>query len=228
MTGFSTFGFNGEPVENFPLGKIDRACGIPGSFSWTGWAQLVETKPEHGHGEVELRSEGCGQCHIGGGYHPATELMMPVGDVPDEVKEGVDCLICHAKGYDMNQRYVIEDEHGLRWNQDRSLKTAMTVGLPTTDNCLLCHQHNLGGDMEDVPQANAANNTAKAVDEAGSTVETTDNDTEIYADAEGTGSKGRAHEDELLEESLDEEQQADSDEGITNTEDGQRHLDIEA
>ncbi len=160
--GFSTYGYdgrevNGEGTRAIPVGKIDRACGIPGSFSWTGWAQLVETKPEHGHGEVELRSEGCGQCHIGGGYHPATELMMPVGDVPDEIKEGVDCLICHAKGYDMNQRYVIEDEHGLRWNQDRSLKTAMTVGLPTTDNCLLCHQHNLGGDMEDVPQANAAN-----------------------------------------------------------------------
>ncbi len=160
--GFSTYGYdgrevNGEGTRAIPVGKIDRACGIPGSFSWTGWAQLVETKPEHGHGEVELRSEGCGQCHIGGGYHPATELMMPVGDVPDEIKEGVDCLICHAKGYDMNQRYVIEDEHGLRWNQDRSLKTAMTVGLPTTDNCLLCHQHNLGGDLEDVPQANAAN-----------------------------------------------------------------------
>ena len=162
--GFSTYGYdgrevNGEGTRAIPVGKIDRACGIPGSFSWTGWAQLVETKPAHanGEGEVEMRSEGCGQCHIGGGYHPATELMMPIGDVPEEVKEGVDCLICHAKGYDMNQRYVIRDEHGLRWNQDRSLETAMTVGQPTTDNCLLCHQHNLGGDLEDVPQANAAN-----------------------------------------------------------------------
>jgi hypothetical protein len=29
------------------VGKIDRACGIPGSFSWTGWAALVESaRPE--------------------------------------------------------------------------------------------------------------------------------------------------------------------------------------
>ncbi|MBF0379936.1 MAG: nitrite reductase [Magnetococcales bacterium] len=151
--GFSTFGFDGREVNGdgtrpIPVGKINRACGVPGSFTWTGWADLVKAKPEHAHGEVELRSEGCGQCHIGGGYHPSTEQMLPAHDAPTTAKDGIDCLICHSPTYDMNQRYVIEDDNGKRWNQDRSMKAALTVGQPTMETCLFCHQHNMGGDME--------------------------------------------------------------------------------
>lgn len=149
--GFSTYGYDGRKVNEeghkIPVGKIDRACGIPGSFSWTGWAELVESKPEHLHGETELRSEGCGQCHIGGNYHPATERMMPVGDVPESAKDGIDCLICHSQQYDMNYKYVIQDDYGKRWNQDRTLKAAITVTNPTNKNCLNCHQHNMGGSL---------------------------------------------------------------------------------
>ncbi|MGB5833352.1 MAG: multiheme c-type cytochrome [Thiohalocapsa sp.] len=158
--GFSTFGYDGRRVNaegsrRIPIGKINRACGIPGSFSWTGWAALVKTRPHGDSGahpdaaageDVVLRSEGCGQCHIGGNYQPATEMMMPVGDVPDVAKHGIDCLICHSDRYDMNQRYVIEDRHGLRWNQDRSMRAALSVGRTSTENCLRCHQHNMGGD----------------------------------------------------------------------------------
>jgi len=151
VAGFTTYGYDGRQVNTdgrpIPVGKIDRACGIPGSFSWTGWAALIETKPEHAHGEVEMRSEGCGQCHIGGNYQPATELMMPIGDVSFDTKQGIDCLICHSQQYDMNYKYVIKDEVGTRWNQDRTLKAAMTVTNPTSDNCLNCHQHNMGGDI---------------------------------------------------------------------------------
>ena len=148
---FSTYGYDGRRVNEtgaipIPMGKIDRACGIPGSFSWTGWAKLIDSKPEALGGESETRSEGCGQCHIGGNYHPATEKMMPVGDVPEEAKQGLDCLICHSATYDMNERYVIQDDYGMRWNQDRSMRAAMTVALPKNKNCLNCHQHNLGGD----------------------------------------------------------------------------------
>ena len=150
--GFSTIGYDGRQVNKdtrtIPVGKIDRACGVPGSFTWTGWASLIRTVPEHANGDTVLRSEGCGQCHIGGGYHPNTENMMPgnVVPTPDVTKDGVDCLVCHATAYDMNQRYVVKDEYGLRWNQDRSLKSAMSVGRPGNDNCLNCHQHNMGGD----------------------------------------------------------------------------------
>lgn len=149
--GFSTYGYDGRQVNtgegrSIPVGKINRACGIPGSFSWTGWAELIKSKPSHGE-EIEIRSEGCGQCHIGGNYHPATEKMMPIGDVPVDAKQGIDCLICHADQYDMNQRYVIEDDYGRRWNQDRSMKAALSVGRATNKNCLNCHQHNMGGDV---------------------------------------------------------------------------------
>jgi cytochrome c554/c'-like protein len=159
--GFTTYGYDGREVnaeenQQIPVGKIDRACGIPGSFSWTGWASLVKSKPAHLDGEEEIRSEGCGGCHIGGNYQPATEKMMPIGDVPDEAKQGIDCLICHSQKYDMNQRYVIEDEVGLRWNQDRTMKAALTVTKPTDYNCLTCHQHDLGGDMYEFNDAGKA------------------------------------------------------------------------
>ncbi len=152
--GFSTIGYdgrkvNGKGTRKIPIGKIDRACGVPGSFSWTGWAALIETKPEHLHGKKELRSEGCGQCHIGGNFHPATEMMMPIGSVPKVAKEGIDCLICHSQEYNMNYRFVLQDKHGLRWNQDRTMKAAMAVTHPTNENCLNCHQHNLGGDAHE-------------------------------------------------------------------------------
>jgi hypothetical protein len=149
--GFSTYGYDGRQVNasgsrKIPVGKIDRACGIPGSFTWTGWAALVASRPAAAQGAVELRSEGCGQCHIGGNYQPATEKMMPVGDVPDDAKDGIDCLICHSTEYDMNQRHVIRDAHGQRWNQDRSMRAALAVGPIRNDHCLRCHQHNMGGD----------------------------------------------------------------------------------
>ena len=149
--GFSIYGYNGKKVNEegrpIPVGKIDRACGIPGSFSWTGWAALVETKPDSLHGQIVMRSEGCGQCHIGGNYQPATEDMMPIGDVPNSAKQGIDCLICHSQSYDMNYKYVIKDNVGYRWNQDRSMRAALTVTKPTNKNCLNCHQHNMGGDV---------------------------------------------------------------------------------
>ncbi len=149
--GFSTYGFNGKRVNSkgrpIPVGKIDRACGIPGSFSWTGWAVLVKTYPNGKDKPAVMRSEGCGQCHIGGSYDPATEKMMPGGVIPAETKEGIDCLICHSQNYDMNYKYVIKDKVGYRWNQDRTMEAAMSVTIPTNKNCLNCHQHNMGGDV---------------------------------------------------------------------------------
>jgi cytochrome c3-like protein len=148
--GFSTYGYDGrrvnEGAHKIPVGKIDRACGIPGSFSWTGWASIIKAKPHSSSGKTVMRSEGCGQCHIGGGYHPATEKMMPIGDIPSATENGVDCLICHSDSYDMNYRYAMEDDNGIRWNQDRTMRAAMTVSQPQNANCLNCHQHNMGGD----------------------------------------------------------------------------------
>lgn len=139
--GFNTYGFNGELVKGIPLGKIDRACGIPGSFTWTGWATLVKTKTG------QTRSDGCGQCHPGGQYGPITGSMFPGYKPLDREFAATDCLICHSAAYDMNQKYVVRDPDGrYRWNQDRTMKAAMAVVKPTSDNCLRCHEHNHGGD----------------------------------------------------------------------------------
>ena len=142
MSGFNTYGFNGKLVQGIPMGKIDRACGIPGSFTWTGWATLVKTK------KGDLRSDGCGQCHPGGQYGPMTGTMFPGYSPVNEEFESMDCLICHSAAYDMNMKYVVQDPNGkYRWNQDRSMKAAMAVVRPTSDNCLRCHEHNHGGDL---------------------------------------------------------------------------------
>jgi hypothetical protein len=140
-SGFATYGFNGEKVEGFPLGKMDRACGVTGTFTWTGWATLIPTA----HGDTI--SEGCGQCHIVGQYGPISGAMMPGYRATDAEWEATDCLICHAAEYDMNYRQVVQDSNGkYRWEHDRRFISAMSVGLPKSENCLHCHQHNLGGD----------------------------------------------------------------------------------
>ena len=140
-TGFSTYGFNGEQVDNFPLGKLDRACGIPGSFTWTGWAVTIT------NARGEEFSEGCGQCHIVGQYGPISSAMMPFYRATDEEFDATDCLVCHAREYDMNARQVVTDPDGRnRWAQDRRLIAAMSVGTPSADQCVRCHQHNMGGD----------------------------------------------------------------------------------
>ena len=150
--GLSTYGYDGRKVNQpgngtpVPAGKIGRAWGVTGTFTWTGWAQLIQTRPESAEGEVVMRSEGCGQCHIGGMYGPPTDMMMPFSIRDKNREHAIDCLICHAVSYDMNERYVVDDGVGLRWNQDRSMKAALTVTRPQSRMCLRCHQHNMGGD----------------------------------------------------------------------------------
>jgi len=72
---------------------------------------------------------------------------MPGYRTLQEEKDAIDCLICHSVAYDMNKRTVVVDKDGrMRWNQDRSMKAAISVTKPTSQACLHCHQHNLGGD----------------------------------------------------------------------------------
>lgn len=74
--------------------------------------------------------------------------------------------------------------------------------------------------------ASAVNRQIKAAEEAGSTVETEDDDNRVFADSEGGGSEGRAFEEGAAAE--DEQGEEASDTGITTDEDGQLHLDLEA
>ncbi len=138
----NVYGFNGKLADNFPMGKINRPCPKPGSFAMTSWAEIVVTE------SGDTLSEGCGQCHIGGEYQAPLGEMMPGYVTTTDEKNTIDCLICHAVGYDMNKKQVTIDANGReRWTEDRSLYAAMSVGRPTSQNCLRCHQHNFGGDV---------------------------------------------------------------------------------
>ncbi|MGB5573718.1 MAG: multiheme c-type cytochrome [Thermoanaerobaculia bacterium] len=138
----NVYGFKGELADDFPMGKIDRPCPKPGSFSFTAWAEVVEME------DGRTLSEGCGQCHIGGQYQAPLGEMMPAYRTTRAEREAIDCLICHAAAYDMNRKQVVVGADGRgRWDQDRSMLAALSVVTPTGKTCLRCHQHNFGGDI---------------------------------------------------------------------------------
>jgi hypothetical protein len=138
----NVFGFNGEKVGDFAMGKINRPCPKPGSFAMTAWAEVVVLE------SGDTLSEGCGQCHIGGQYQAPLGEMMPGYRTLQSEKDAIDCLICHSASYDMNRKQVVIDDNGLgRWDQDRTMYAAMGVTHTTAQTCLRCHQHNMGGDI---------------------------------------------------------------------------------
>ena len=131
----NVYGFNGELADNFDMGKINRPCPKPGSFAMTAWAAFVVL--ENG----DTLSEGCGQCHIAGQYAAPLGEMMPGYSTLDIEKETIDCLICHAVAYDMNRKQAVADANSrIRWDQDRSLKAAMSVTRPKAQACLRCQR----------------------------------------------------------------------------------------
>ncbi len=82
------------------------------------------------------------------------------------------------------------------------------------------------GEARRAGQHNAIRQHAKSVTDAGNTVETTDADSRVYGDTEGTGSQGRElGEDESRKDNQDEKKNPP---GIRTDKDGQLHLDLEA
>ena len=75
-------------------------------------------------------------------------------------------------------------------------------------------------DTQEAQRASAERRHTAAVDAQDSTVETTDNDTQVYADAEGTGSQGRA-----FSETPEQQEPAESEQG---GEVEGRNIDLEA
>ena len=75
-------------------------------------------------------------------------------------------------------------------------------------------------------QVHAADRQVRTIDEAGTTVDTDDADTQVYADAEGTGSLGRELEEEASEAA--DSQAKGSHNGLTRDRDGRPHLDLQA
>lgn len=73
-------------------------------------------------------------------------------------------------------------------------------------------------------EANAARRNARAIDDAGNLIETSDNDTAVFTDAEGAGGQGREHEQPGQEHHEDHPNEADA--GLTRDKDGRLHLDV--
>lgn len=110
-----------------------RYCALPGSIPPINWLGILN--PE------KKTVSGCGLCHIGDGSKPTAQLS-------EAQKNGIDCLICHAKKYDMTKRTVYKDGSTLKLAQDRSLEAARTVGgVPTAEACLRCHNNAGGGPL---------------------------------------------------------------------------------
>lgn len=119
-------------------GMLDRACALRGTNMLVTYDQ------------------SCGACHVG------IDLPFPdpqTGQPFDWQLANIDCLVCHAAVYDMDNDGVaepLEDAQGRArvanaqlghdvWHQDRSMSTAETVGGPVTqDACLRCHEHGQG------------------------------------------------------------------------------------
>jgi hypothetical protein len=117
------------------LGKINTIndfCTNP----LANWIGLVHNS------RGDVLSKGCSKCHAG------------LGKVPDEQisraqLENIDCLICHASGY---QRDLYTNADGsLAWkpvlwkNQEGLDSVSKRIGLPTRTTCLRCHSGSGGG-----------------------------------------------------------------------------------
>jgi hypothetical protein len=134
-------------------GMLDRACGLPGTTLMANNYAGVSTSPVDG----TKRDEGCGKCHVA--YKPPYKYASFA-----EAQNDIDCLRCHATVYGAEwddpanialygtntqphaRKVVTHTDGSLTWSQDRSLKTAQSVGnLPKAKHCLRCHDHGYTG-----------------------------------------------------------------------------------
>ncbi len=114
------------------LNTINDFCTNPKS----NWIGLVRNS------RGEILTKGCSQCHAGLG-------ALPQEKISQAQLENIDCLICHASGY---QRDLYENADGswswkpVLWkNQEGMDSVSKRISLPTKTNCLRCHAGSGGG-----------------------------------------------------------------------------------
>lgn len=128
-----------SPVQNVQglppgseWGMANRQCALAGCMAGANWLAATQ-------GKFTPQSSGCGMCHIGALSQP------PVPGRPATRAQAltVDCLVCHAKTYDMRRREtLVRDASGRHWGADRSLASALSVTrVPPNAACLRCHAH---------------------------------------------------------------------------------------
>jgi len=82
-------------------------------------------------------------------------------------------------------------------------------------------------DAAEAANAHAAGRNMRAINDAGAIIETSEQDTAIFADAEGSGGKGRQEQEESNDD-FEHHEQKDSGDGISTDDKGIAHVDIEA
>jgi hypothetical protein len=115
-------------------GMVNRECALAGTSALSNWTAAT-------NGHFTAQSAGCGMCHIAALDAPP----LPAGrEATEEEANTVDCLVCHAKLYDMtNRETLITEKDGRKhWGQDTSMKAALSITrVPTAEACLRCHEH---------------------------------------------------------------------------------------
>ena len=82
-------------------------------------------------------------------------------------------------------------------------------------------------DADAANRTDAGNRRTKAIEQAGSAVDTEDGDTQVFSESEGAGSQGRAPEDDQASDQPDDQTPGDPP-GVTRDDQGHLHLDLEA
>jgi hypothetical protein len=123
---------NGSDAEHGKLTMVNDFCTNPVP-SWIG-----EVRNQEG----TVLASGCSKCHAGLG-------LMPSPVISREQLENIDCLICHAAGY---QRGVFRNDDGswewrpILWKNKEGLDSvSKRISKPTRTMCLRCHSASGGG-----------------------------------------------------------------------------------
>ncbi|NWG00904.1 MAG: hypothetical protein HXY19_08170 [Thermoanaerobaculaceae bacterium] len=123
---------NGGGKEFGKINVINDFCTAVGP-SWIGLTN---------NSRGEAISKGCSKCHAGLGRLPEP------GESPEQLAN-IDCLMCHAAGY--NRDLYQRTDGGWEWrpvlwkNPEGLDSVAKRIGRPTTTSCLRCHAGSGGG-----------------------------------------------------------------------------------
>jgi hypothetical protein len=117
------------------LGKMNTFndfCTSP-KGNWIGFVR---------NSRKEVISKGCSACHAGMGLQPSEKISR-------QQLENIDCLMCHAKGYN---RDLYQDEDGnyawkpILWKNKAGLNSvSKRIYSPQRYMCLRCHSASGGG-----------------------------------------------------------------------------------
>ncbi|HEY5997352.1 MAG TPA: hypothetical protein VIU29_10030 [Candidatus Deferrimicrobiaceae bacterium] len=131
----------GVPANVKGLDDPGKAYGMKNrAYTMCNGNELVSGLKEVTSAETgKKKFTGCDSCHPGDNINGA-------GSSGPGAEAAIDCLLCHASGYDFSLRRPSKDAQGrIVMGQDRSVAAALTVGRPGVKNCMACHESAGGG-----------------------------------------------------------------------------------